>query len=304
MSTKYQTPQTQVEAVDQKVQSSFVAFVKAFVTNKGSVVGFFFIVLLVILAVFSTYIAPYDPSLQFRDHALQPPFWIEGGSTQFLLGTDDLGRDLLSRIIYGTRLSIIYGLLIVAISLSIGVIIGAIAGYFGGFVDIFITRLVDIIMSLPSLLVSIVVVTVLGPSVINAAIAIGLISIPGYVRQVRIAVIVEKSKDYVLASRIAGAGTFRTLFINILPNCLSPVVVQAALGFSSAILTMASLGFLGIGATEVPEWGFMLSESTRYILVAWWTVTFPGLAILLTVLAFNYMGDGLRDALDPKLRQH
>lgn len=289
---------------DDKPESSFRAFVRAFAVNKGAVLGFLFIVLLVILALFSEYIAPYDPTYQFREYALVPPAWSEGGSTKFLLGTDDLGRDILSRIIYGTRLSIIYGLLIVGISLVIGVSLGLLAGYFGGILDIIITRVIDIIMSLPSLLVSIVVVTVLGPSIINAAIAIGLISIPAYVRQTRIAVIVEKNKDYVLASRLAGAGTMRTMFINILPNCLSPLVVQTALGFSSAILTMASLGFLGMGAQPpIPEWGTMLSESTRYMLTAWWTVTFPGLAILLTVFAFNYMGDGLRDALDPKLRQ-
>ncbi|RIY34164.1 dipeptide ABC transporter permease DppC [Psittacicella hinzii] len=285
-------------------KSSFSLFVRAFVQNKGAVIGLLFIILLTLAAIFAPYIAPYDPIQQFRDNSLQPPMWLEGGSSQFILGTDDLGRDILSRIIYGARVSILNGLIIVAISSMIGVFLGTIAGYYGGVLDIVISRLVDIIMSLPSLLVAIAVVAVLGPSLKNAALAIGVISIPSYVRLMRIGVRIEKSKDYVTASRLLGAGNFKLMFANILPNTLTPVAVQMTLGFSSAILTMSALGFLGMGAQPpAPEWGTMLSESTRYFLSAWWTVTFPGLAILLTVLGFNFMGDGVRDALDPKLRQ-
>lgn len=284
-------------------QSSFKAFTQAFLSNRGATLGFIFIVLLLVFGVFAEVIAPHDPIEQFRDAALLPPMWMEGGSAQFILGTDDLGRDIFSRIIYGTRLSIFNGLLIVVISTVIGVFFGLIAGYFGGVVDIIITRIVDIIIALPSLLVAIAVIVVLGPSLINAAIAIGFVSIPGFVRQTRIAVRIEKSKDYVTATRLLGASHMRLMFNTILPNTLSPIAVQATLGFSSAILTMSALGFLGIGAQPpTPEWGTMLSESTKYQLIAWWTVTFPGLAILLTVIAFNRMGDGIRDALDPKLR--
>ncbi|RIY38919.1 ABC transporter permease subunit [Psittacicella gerlachiana] len=279
-------------------------FIAAFAQNKGAVIGLIFIVILALSGIFAPFVAPYDPVEQFREHALQPPAWMEGGSMQFILGTDDVGRDILSRIIYGARVSILNGLVIVVISSVIGVTLGLIAGYFGGILDIIISRIVDIIMSLPSLLVAIAVVAVLGPSLENAALAIGVISIPSYVRLMRIGVRVEKSKDYVTASRLVGVGNVKLMFNTILPNTLTPVAVQATLGFSSAILTMSALGFLGMGAQPpAPEWGTMLSESTRFFLSAWWTVTFPGLAILLTVLAFNFMGDGVRDALDPKLRQ-
>ncbi|MFC6277207.1 ABC transporter permease subunit [Psittacicella hinzii] len=285
-------------------QSATKLFLKAFATNKGAVIGFIFVVILIAIGIFAPQIAPHDPVEQFRDLPLLPPAWMEGGRVDFFLGTDDLGRDLLSRIIYGARVSILNGVIIVLISSCIGVTLGLIAGYFGGILDIVISRFVDIIMSLPSLLVAIAVVAVLGPSLKNAAIAIGVISIPSYVRLTRIGVKVEKSKDYVTASRLVGVGNLRLMFNTILPNTLSPIAVQATLGFSSAILTMSALGFLGMGAQPpAAEWGTMLSESTRYFLTAWWTVTFPGLAILLTVLSFNYMGDGVRDALDPKLRQ-
>lgn len=288
----------------EKPKGSFALFVRAFLANKGAVLGLLFIVFLVVLAALADYIAPHDPLEQFRAYALTPPVWDPKGNPMFILGTDDIGRDILSRIIHGTRVSIFNGLLIVSISSVVGVILGLISGYFGGVVDIIITRIVDIIIALPGLLVAIAVVAVLGPSIVNAAIAIGVISIPGYVRLTRISVRIEKTKDYVTATRLMGASNARVMFNTILPNVLAPVAVQLTLGFSSAILTMASLGFLGLGAQPpAPEWGTMLSESTKLLLTAPWTVTFPGLAILLTVLAFNFAGDGIRDALDPKLRQ-
>lgn len=284
-------------------QSSFALFMRVFLANKGATLGALFILVLLFAGIFAGVIAPHDPVEQFRDSVLLPPAWMQGGDSRFLLGTDDLGRDIFSRIIYGSRLSIFNGLLIVTISAVIGVSLGVVAGYFGGILDIIISRIVDIIISLPSLLISIAVIAILGPSLINAAIAIGLVSIPSYVRLTRITVHIEKSKDYVTASRLLGASNFRLMFNTILPNSLTPIAVQATLGFSSAILTMSALGFLGIGAQPpTPEWGTMLSESTKFLLTAWWTVTFPGLAILLTVLAFNTMGDGIRDAFDPKQR--
>ncbi|STI81963.1 dipeptide ABC transporter permease [Escherichia coli] len=183
-----------------------------------------------------------------------------------------------------------------------GVILGLIAGYFGGLVDNIIMRVVDIMLALPSLLLALVLVAIFGPSIGNAALALTFVALPHYVRLTRAAVLVEVNRDYVTASRVAGAGAMRQMFINIFPNCLAPLIVQASLGFSNAILDMAALGFLGMGAQPpTPEWGTMLSDVLQFAQSAWWVVTFPGLAILLTVLAFNLMGDGLRDALDPKL---
>ncbi|ENU1227948.1 MULTISPECIES: dipeptide ABC transporter permease DppC [Providencia] len=275
-----------------------------FKRNKGAVVGMFYIILMVLIAIFAGVLAPHTPDEQFRDFLLVPPVWEDGGSWQFILGTDDVGRDLLSRLMYGARLSLLVGCLVVVLSLIMGVTIGVIAGYFGGVVDALIMRVVDIMLALPSLLLALVLVAIFGPSIVNASIALTFVALPHYIRLTRAAVLVEVNRDYVTASRVAGAGAARQMFINILPNCLAPLIVQASLGFSNAILDMAALGFLGMGAQPpTPEWGTMLSDVLQFAQSAWWVVTFPGLAILLTVLAFNLMGDGLRDAFDPKLKQ-
>lgn len=275
-----------------------------FSKNKGAVVGLVFIVIVVLLAVFANFIAPHSPSEQFREALLAPPVWMKDGSWQFILGTDDVGRDILSRLIYGARLSLLVGCLVVIISLILGITLGLIAGYVGGFVDNIIMRAVDIMLALPSLLLALVLVAIFGPSITNASIALAFVALPHYVRLTRGATLAEINKDYVIASRVAGAGALRQMFINILPNCLAPLIVQASLGFSNAILDMAALGFLGMGAQPpTPEWGTMLADVLQFAQSAWWVVTFPGLIILMTVLAFNLMGDGLRDALDPKLKQ-
>ncbi|NDJ55852.1 dipeptide ABC transporter permease DppC [Enterobacteriaceae bacterium 4M9] len=275
-----------------------------FCRNKGAVVGLCYVVAMVIIAVFANFIAPHNPAEQFRDALLHPPVWQDGGSWQYILGTDDVGRDILSRLMYGARLSLLVGCLVVVLSLIMGVILGLIAGYFGGVVDSIIMRVVDIMLALPSLLLALVLVAVFGPSIVNASLALTFVALPHYVRLTRAAVLVEVHRDYVTASRVAGAGALRQMFVNILPNCLAPLIVQASLGFSNAILDMAALGFLGMGAQPpTPEWGTMLSDVLQFAQSAWWVVTFPGIAILLTVLAFNLMGDGLRDALDPKLKQ-
>ncbi len=272
--------------------------------NRGAVIGFYVFISIVILALGADLIAPYSPTEQFRDYTLVPPFWADGGSTQFLLGTDAVGRDMLSRLLHGARFSLFVGVIVVSVAAFVGILIGLFAGFAPKWVDTIIMRIMDIILAFPSLLLALVLVAILGPSLINAMIAIAIVQQPHYVRLTRASVMGELSKDYVTSARVAGAGLFRRMFITVLPNCLAPIIVQAALSFSSAILDAAALGFLGMGAQPpTPEWGTMLADSREFILRAWWVVTFPGLAILVTVLAINLMGDGLRDALDPKLKR-
>ncbi|WFQ79076.1 dipeptide ABC transporter permease DppC [Xenorhabdus sp. SF857] len=287
-----------------KLMTQIQEFWHYFKRNKGAVIGLVYIILMLLVALLAGILAPHGPAEQFRDSLLVPPVWQEGGSWQFILGTDDVGRDILSRLMYGARLSLLVGCLVVVMSLIMGIILGLLAGYFGGVVDTMIMRIVDIMLALPSLLLALVLVAIFGPSIVNASLALTFVALPHYIRLTRAAVLVEVNRDYVMASQVAGAGAIRQMFINILPNCLAPLIVQASLGFSNAILDMAALGFLGMGAQPpTPEWGTMLADVLQFTQSAWWVVTFPGLAILLTVLAFNLMGDGLRDALDPKLKQ-
>lgn len=282
----------------------FQEFWYYFKENKGAVVGLIIVSIFLLLALLANFIAPYSPSEQFRDFTLQPPVWQEGGSWQFILGTDVVGRDMLSRLIHGARYSFLIGLIVVTLSTTGGILLGLIAGFSQGFVDAFISRLMDIILAFPSLLLALVLVAILGPSLVNAMIAIAIVIQPHYVRLTRASVLAEKNKDYVIAAKVIGASKLRIMFKTILPNCLSPIIVQAALSFSTAILDAAALGFLGMGAQPpTPEWGTMLADAREFILRAWWVVTLPGLAILITVVAFNLMGDGLRDALDPKLKR-
>ncbi len=275
-----------------------------FSENKGAVIGLWFFVALVIVALLAPLIAPHVPYQQYRDAVLVPPVWQQGGRWDFLLGTDAVGRDILSRLIYGARYSLFIGIVVTAIALVAGILIGVVAGYFRGWVDTVIMRLMDIILAFPSLLLALTLVAVLGPGLDNAMIAIALVYQPHFVRLTRAAVMTEKTRDYVVAARVAGAGPLRLMFRTILPNCMAPLIVQATLSFSNAILDAAALGFLGMGAQPpTPEWGTMLAEAREFILRAWWVVTLPGLAILITVLAINVMGDGLRDALDPKMKR-
>ena len=275
-----------------------------FSRNRGAVTGLVIVVGLVLLALFADVIAPHSAIEQYRDATLIPPAWQEDGNSRFLLGTDPVGRDVLSRLIHGSRLSLLIGLVSVSLSLGLGIVLGLVAGFFRGITEIAIMRLMDIMLALPSLLLAVAVVAILGPGLVNAMYAISIVLLPHYVRLTRAAVIGEMARDYVNASRIAGAGTLRLMFNCVLPNCAAPLIVQATLGFSAAILDAAALGFLGLGAQPpTPEWGSMLASALEFIQSAWWVVTFPGLAILISVLAFNLMGDGLRDALDPKLKQ-
>ncbi|BFM05521.1 ABC transporter permease subunit [Halioxenophilus aromaticivorans] len=275
-----------------------------FSQNKGAVVGLVVFAALVVVAVFAPIIAPHPADFQYRDHFLMPPAWAEGGSSQFLLGTDAVGRDMLSRLIYGARFSLFIGCVVVAFTLLGGVVLGLVAGYAKGWVDTVIMRVMDLILAFPALLLALVLVAILGPGLINAIIAIALVYQPHFVRLTRAAVLAEGNREYVVAAKVAGSSHLRLMFYTILPNCLAPLIVQATLSFSNAILDAAALGFLGMGAQPpTPEWGTMLAEAREFILRAWWVVTFPGIAILVTVLAVNLVGDGLRDALDPKLKR-
>ena len=275
-----------------------------FSANRGAVVGLVVFVLLVLVAIFAPFIAPHAPDEQFRSAFLAPPAWRAGGSAEFMLGTDPVGRDMLSRLIYGARYSLLIGAVVVTLSLFGGITLGLLAGYFRGWVDVAIMRVMDLILSFPSLLLALVMVTILGPGLFNAMLAIALVLQPHFSRLTRAAVISERGKDYVTATRLIGASSFRLMLVTILPNCLAPLIVQATLSFSNAILEAAALGFLGLGAQPpTPEWGTMLATAREFIQRAPWVVTFPGLAILITVLAINLIGDGLRDAFDPKLRR-
>ncbi|MTI16750.1 ABC transporter permease subunit [Rhodobacteraceae bacterium RKSG542] len=281
-----------------------MGFWRHFKTNRGAVFGLWFFVALVLIAVLAPVIAPHSATMQYRDALLLPPVWSEGGTWTHILGTDAVGRDLLSRLIYGSQFSLFIGVVVVSVALVVGICLGLVAGTFRGWVDTCIMRVMDVILSFPSLLLALVLVAILGPSLINAMIAIAIVQQPYYVRLTRAAVMSEMSKEYVMAAKVSGVGTLRLMFVTVLPNCMAPLIVQAALSFSTAILDAAALGFLGMGAQPpTPEWGTMLAESREFILRAPWIVTFPGIAILTTVLAINLIGDGLRDALDPKLKK-
>jgi dipeptide transport system permease protein len=274
--------------------------------NKGAMAGLVVIVVLVLAALLADVIAPYHYAEVFKECVTKqcPPIWQEGSDSRFILGADGVGRDLLSRIIYGSRYSLFIGSIVVTISLAAGILFGLLSGFFRGTVDILVMRAMDIILSVPSLLLALAIVAILGSGLLNAMIAVAITYVPHYARLARAAVLTELPKDYVTASRVAGAGTLRLMLNTVLPNCLAPLIVQATLSFSTAILDAAALGFLGYGAqAPTPEWGTMLADARTLIRSMPWVVTFPGLAILVTVLAFNLMGDGLRDALDPKLKR-
>ena len=247
----------------------------------------------------SYWLSPYDHTYG-EDFLNIPPFWMEGGSFRFILGTDDLGRDMLSRLAYGARLSLRIGLSVVILSLSVGTFLGLLAGYLGGGVDRLVMRFVDTLMSFPSILIAILIVTFLGPGLWNAIIAVNVTAWPAVIRVVRSVVLKEKEKDYVQAVRGFGASQWRILW-GLLPNCTGPLVVQATLGFSEGILNVAALSFLGLGAEPpLPEWGVMIKDGRSYMESAWWLITFPGLCLFLLVLSVNVIGEKLRDVFDPK----
>lgn len=271
---------------------------QSFRENKLAVIGLGIVVFFIILAIIAPFVAPYS----FKDQSLTDRLLPPSGKHWF--GTDDFGRDIFSRILYGARLSLWVGFFSVLGSVILGTLFGIVAGYYGRWVDAIISRIFDIMLAFPSILLAIAVVAILGPSLQNALIAIAVINIPNFGRLVRSKVLSVKQEEYIMAARAVGMKDTRILFHHILPNSISPVIVQATLAIATAIIEAAALGFLGLGAqAPTPEWGKMLSDSKQYLVQAPWTLFFPGVAIMLTVLGFNLMGDGLRDVLDPKMKQ-
>ena len=271
--------------------------------NKTGVAGLIIISASILAAFLAPWISPHNPIENALYDQLKPPVWDENGHWKNVLGTDDLGRDILSRLIYGARVSLTVGLVSVGVGFFFGSLLGSLAGFFKGWLDQAIMRFMDIILAFPHILLAIVIVAYLGPGLTNAMIAIGIITIPRFARIVRASVLEEYEKEYVLAARAVGSNNMRIIFNAIFPNCLAPIIVQASLGFGSAILDAAGLSFLGLGAQPpTPEWGEMIAMGRGLILRAWWVMTFPGIAIFFAVLGFNLLGDGLRDALDPRLR--
>lgn len=243
------------------------------------------------------WLAPYDPYAPDLENSLKPP------SPRHWFGTDELGRDLLSRVLYGARLSMVIGTIAVAIGVVLGVPLGLLSGYLGGWFDLLVQRAVDVLLAFPSTVLAILLVTILGVGLVNVMIAVGIVSVPTYTRLVRGQVLSLKEQEFVDAARAVGAGSLRIVFRHIFPNTLAVLVVQTTLQVASAILSAAALGFLGLGVQQpTAEWGAMLSTARQHIQLAPHTLLFPGLAIMLTVLGFNLFGDGLRDALDPRLR--
>jgi ABC-type dipeptide/oligopeptide/nickel transport system permease subunit len=287
----------------------FEGFWRYFSKNRGAIFGLVVVELLTLAAIGAQALAPHDPYFTDTQALRLPPAWSEtsppeAGTARHWLGTDDVGRDVLSRLLFGARISMGIGFLVVGLSLTFGAVLGLISGYYGGWVDRLVMRTMDLQMALPSILLAIVVVSILGPSLINTVIAVSIVEFPKFVRLVRAQVIAEKGKPYVLASQSFGASSFRQMVINILPNCAAPLIVQGTLGFSDGILNAAALGFLGLGAqAPTAEWGTMLADARPFIESSPWLVTLPGLCIFLAVMGFNLLGDGLRDAFDPKLRR-
>ncbi len=266
--------------------------------SRSAIVGAAIMAVLLLIALFAPLIAPYDPI------AIDPSVSLQGPSGRHWMGTDDFGRDILSRVLYGTRISLRVGIIAVGIGGSIGLLIGLAAGYIGGWFDFIAMRAVDVLLSFPGILLALLIMTVLGPSLTNVMIAVGISNVPLYVRLVRGTVLSAKESGYVEAARGTGCSHLTIVVKHIVPNIIAPFIVVTTLEVANAILLSATLSFLGMGAQPpTPEWGAMLNEGRRYIRTAWWMITFPGLMIMLSVLGINLLGDGLRDALDPKLSE-
>lgn len=280
-----------------KSKSQFSMVFKSLKRNKMAILGLIILVFLVFLAVFADIIAPYDYYKQDLQNAYLHP------NSQHIFGTDEFGRDIFSRVIYGARISLIVGFVSVGIALLIGGLLGAVAGFYGGKIDNIIMRIMDVLLAIPQTLLAIAIVAALGAGLINLMIAVGISSIPNYARIVRASVMTIRGEEYIEAARASGTSDAKIITKHILPNCVAPVIVQVTLGIAGAILTAAGMSFIGLGIQPpVPEWGNMLSSGRDYIREYAYMTMFPGLAIIITVLSLNLLGDGLRDALDPKLK--
>lgn len=288
---------TSVKNKKEKVSSPWLDAWRSFRKNKLAMLGLMLILFFILLAIFAPVLTHFDYKAQNLTNRLQPP------SSEHWFGTDDLGRDLFTRVIYGARISLWVGFFSVVGSIIVGTFLGILAGYYGKWVDTLISRLFDIMLAFPSILLAIAIVAALGPSLQNALLAIAIVNIPTFGRLVRAKVLSLKEEEFIMAARAQGMKDRRILLHHVLPNSLAPIIVQGTLGIATAILEAAALGFLGMGAQPPePEWGKMLSDSRQFIQLAPWTVIFPGISIMFTVLGFNLMGDGLRDVLDPRMK--
>ncbi|MGL5000208.1 MAG: nickel transporter permease [Cetobacterium sp.] len=283
-----------------KKRSQLAELWKSLKRNKMALFGLAILVIIILLALFADQIANYDgvvikQNLRMR---LKPP------SSQHWLGTDEFGRDIFARLIHGARVSLKVGILAVGIAIVVGGFLGSIAGYYGGKLDNIIMRIMDIFLAVPSILLAIAIVSALGPNLLNLMVAVSISSIPRYARIVRASVLSIRDQEFIEAARAIGASDARIIFRHIIPNSLAPVIVQGTLGVANAILATAGLSFIGLGIQPpAPEWGSMLSGGRQYLRYAWWVTTFPGVSIMITILSLNLLGDGLRDALDPRLKQ-
>jgi len=295
------------ENIEIKKESTGRELIRRFKYNKSAVFGLIIVLFMVFCALTADFIAPNDPypSPPVLSNKLKPGFWSENGAEGMPLGSDGLGRCILSRLIYGARISLTAGFVAVGIAMILGIAFGVLSGYFGGWVDAVIMRLVDIMFAFPALLLAIVIVTVVGQGLEKAMIAIGIVYSPQMARIIRSSVLYIKEMEYIEVQKAIGSSHWRIIFKHIIPNSVAPVIVYGTLMLATAILDCAALGFLGLGAQPpIPEWGAMLSDSYSFIVSgAWWAATFPGVAILFAVLGLNLLGDGLRDILDPRLKQ-
>jgi peptide/nickel transport system permease protein len=284
-------------SVKMKKRGQFKEIRRRFAKNKGALLGLCFIVVLVVCAIIPSVIAPFG----FDDQDLSRRF--QSPSLQHLFGTDEFGRDIFSRVVYGCRISLTLGLVSVTISCGLGIVLGCVAGYYGKIVDNVLMRIIDIMLSIPNILLAVSIVAALGTSFFNLMLAIGIGAVPGYARIVRASILSVKEQEFIEAARSNGASDWRIITRHIVPNCMAPIIVQATISIASAILSAAGMSFIGLGIMPpTPEWGSMLASGRAYIRDYWYVVTFPGLAIMLTVFSINLLGDGLRDALDPRLK--
>ena len=284
-------------ALDTGRQSQWLRFVTRFLRSRNVMAGSLVLIVVILLVTLAPAISPYGPTQQFRRNRLQPP------NAEFLLGTDNLGRDIFTRILYGGQVSLQVGIVSVAVGATLGTLLGLVAGYMGGWAEVLIMRLIDMMLAFPGILLALVIIAVLGRNLQNVMIAVGLSSIPVYTRVVRGSTLALKQVDFIVAAQALGASSARIMSRHILPNVLAPIIVVATNGIAGAIIAGAALSFLGLGQQPPnPEWGLMLNEGREFIRVAAWVTTYPGLAIMVTVLSINLLGDGLRDILDPRLK--